>query len=441
MSNTRKTLYLGILATSFAAVLWFWWQGSGELFRGGFWALALGRLFGLLGAFFILLQIMLMGRARWLESVFGLDKLSHLHHLNGMMLLVFIIGHPLLIVYSYAQAEQLSLWAQFLGILKNYTDAFQAFVAVILFLSVIVYSIIMVRKKLDYELWHIAHLSVYVALALAFGHQLKLGGDFLGNNLFTYYWYLLYAFVLGNLILFRFLKPFWLFSRHRFYVKEVKAENGQVTSVYIGGENLQNFKIEGGQFMILRFLDGKRWWQAHPFSLSTDPNPDHLRVSMKAVGDFTKEAKNIKPGTKVLVEGAYGVFTAKASTKEKVLLIAGGIGITPIRSMVKDLAEKSKDITLLYSNADAQNITFKNELEELASKYNFNLQIIVTGEISGQAAKNRLDGDKIKQLSPDFKDRDIFICGPVPMMMSIKKALLNMGVPKTSIHYEKFSLG
>ena len=148
----------------------------------------------------------------------------------------------------------------------------------------------------------------------------------------------------------------------------VVRETDDVVSVYIRGRNLSCFRFAGGQFMILRFLAKGFWWQAHPFSLSCPPNGDYLRVSIKNSGDFTAKVPNLQPGTRVLIDGPHGIFTSRRSAKNKVLLIAGGIGITPLRSMANDLAVGGKNVVLLYGNRRHKDVVFQSEFDPLAAR-------------------------------------------------------------------------
>jgi ferredoxin-NADP reductase len=131
-------------------------------------------------------------------------------------------------------------------------------------------------------------------------------------------------------------------------------------------------------------------------------------------------------GTKVFLEGPFGRFTPAVAKTNKYLFIAGGIGITPIRAMIEMLAREHADMLLLYGNRTEQEIAFKDELSQLIP----NTHNIIAG---------RIDEEKIKQLAPDFASRDIYLCGPPPMMNSIITILKNLGVPRSHLHYEKFA--
>jgi predicted ferric reductase len=439
--RAKKALSISLVLANLFVILYFWRQASGPLlFQGtGSMFISIGRIAGLLMVFLILLQVLMMGRARFLESVWGLDKLSRIHHWNGVLTLVFLFAHPFFIASGYARAEDVGLIDQYFSFLRYYDDIAGAFFAILIFLLVIISSIIIIKKKWNFELFYFIHLSVYLAILLAFGHQLELGGDFAGSILFTVYWWLIYILVFGFLIIYRFLLPLYNLYRFRFIIKEVKKENDNVVSIKITGKNIDNFKIQPGQFMIFRFFAPSLWWQAHPFSLS-GRGPGYIRLSVKAVGDYTRAIQSIKPGIKVLIEGPYGIFTSRLAKKDKFLLIAGGIGITPIISLAQELSAKNKDIALLYGNRRERDIVFLDELSALAGSSRMGTKHVLSREKNESYEHGFIDDEKIKRLVPDFMDREIYVCGPPVMMLPLVQKLKILGIKTANLHYERFSL-
>jgi len=439
--NKWKWILYSLFSLNLGIILFFWWNSSSNLFSGDVASvtLALGRICGLLAVFFILLQFVMRGRAVWVEEVFGLNNLATAHRLNGYLSLSFIISHFLLILTSYSLITGKNSVEQLIDFITNYDDLFKAFIALLLFISIVFFSIYIVKRKLKYETWYYIHLFTYLAILFAWGHQLELGGDFAANKIFVLYWYLLYAFVFGNLLFFRFFRQGYLFVKYQFKVAEVVRETNDAISIYITGNNISKFKIQPGQFLILRFLDKKRWWQTHPFSLSFIPKDNLLRVTIKDEGDFTSEVSKIKKGTPILIDGPLGTFTAKSAIKDKFLFIAGGVGITPIRSLIEEIGELKKDIILIYSSKTLDMI-FKKELDELSVKYRFIIHYVVTEDPRYNGEKGRLDKEKLNRLAPDFLKRDIYLCGPPAMMENTIRILKNLGVNHALMHYERFSL-
>jgi NAD(P)H-flavin reductase len=165
------------------------------------------------------------------------------------------------------------------------------------------------------------------------------------------------------------------FFKHQFYIDKVVQETPDVYSVYIKGKNIEQFTYEAGQFANYTFLQ-KGMYFTHPFSFSTAPNAEYIRISVRGVGDFTRRIPELRPGTKVVIDGPLGIFTERSSARDKYLFIAGGIGITPLRSLAEDLSKRGKDITLLYGNRTADNIPLKAELEAMPIKISHILSMI-----------------------------------------------------------------
>lgn len=434
----KKVIYVFALS-NLLVIFYFWLPNSNLTSTTAGFLISLGRLFGLLAVYFVLLQFLLIGRAPWLEKVFGLDQLSRMHHLNGFLSIFFITLHPVFLSIGYGLVSNTGYINQLLLFLTNFEDVLGAFVAVILFITIIFFSIHIVRAKLKYEAWYFIHLLNYLAIFFAWGHQLKNGADFQTSKLFVFYWYGLYAVVFGNHLVFRFLRPLYLFNKHKFFVEKTVEETPDSTSVYISGENLKDFKIEPGQFMILRFLSKKLWWQAHPFSLSRAPNGKNLRVTIKNVGDFTSQIGNIKNGTRVIIDGPYGKFIERHEPR-KILLIAGGIGITPIIALIEAMSKHKKDIVVLYGNKQEKDIVFKKELDRLRKRYKFPSHFFLSKERKKGFEHGRIDKPKVAKLVEDVQNRSVYICGPVPMMDDLKKDLIELGVKPSRICFEKFSL-
>lgn len=419
----------------------FWWTISGALlFKGGPSALlSLGRIAGLLAAFLILLQLFTIGRTAALERTFGLDTLARFHRLSGQWGITLLLLHPILVTAAYAGFGKISFVTQTRDFLSG-DETLPAVIGLIIFCLIVVMAVTIVRRHLRYETWYFVHLASYLGVLFSFGHQLDLGGDLTGSTLFYGYWVLLYVAVLGCHLIFRFLLPVVRWHRHRFVVDRVVRENQSVVSIYITGKNLDTFIAQPGQFMILRFLSKGRWWQAHPFSLSMVPDGTHLRVTVKGLGDFSNGIGDIQPGTSVLIEGPFGIFTDRVRSSERVLFIAGGIGITPIRSLLEQMLNAGRECVLLYSSRTSQDIVFERELATLAQRSSCRAVHILSGDPSFAGEKGRLDAQRIERLVPDVRERDVYLCGPIPMIDAMRVGLRSIGVPRQRMHYEKFVL-
>lgn len=445
----KKIFLLVLLALQLVVITGVWVNSHVHHLMGnqltGDWPgqlLAWGRLAGLLAAFGTLFLLLLMSRVKWLEGVFGLDRLARTHHFAGFSLFLLLIAHPVLVTLGQSAQTGVGYWAQTLDFLKSWDDIPAAAAGLALMLAALVFSLLVVFRKIRYETWYFNHLLLYLALALAFGHQLALGSDLATSRGFKIYWCVLYAVVLAILVYGRLWTPLWFTFRHRFRVARVTAENDGVTSVIIGGRDLDRYPARAGQFLIVRFLAKGFWSEAHPFSVSNCPGGTHLRLTIRALGDFTRRIPLLPPGTPVLVDGPHGIFTAARARRKKVLLIAGGIGITPIRALAEAMAGAGFDIVLLYGNRTANAIVFRDELDGIAARSGGRMRLchILSEDPSWPGERGRIDQACIERQAPDAREREIYLCGPPVMMKSVRAALASIGVPPRQVHDERFTL-
>jgi len=445
----KKPVWLLALNVQVLAIVGFWFWSHvqspmGNLLSGDTpdKVLAWGRLAGLLAALSILFQFILIGRVRWVERVFGMDRLTRLHHVVGFALVLLLVAHPVLSTFGHAMQADAGYWAQTLDFCKTWKGLLAAYVGLSLMIAASAASVLVVSKRLSYERWYATHLVLYGAFGLTILHQLAVGSDFTAHRAFRIYWCALYACVFVPMFYCRFVRPLRLFMRHRFAVTRVVPETDDVTSIYLGGKELERFPAVAGQFLIVRFLAKGFRWEAHPFSLSRLPDGQQLRLTVKQLGDFTRRVPQLKPGTPVLIEGPYGVFTMKGCSSSKALLVAGGIGITPIRALAEELVTTGREAVLIYANRNSGSTVFLSELNELVGRSGGHLSLILvmSGEPAWPGQNGRIDRALLERLVPDVQSRDVFVCGPPPMMKSVRAALAGLGVASLRIHDERFAL-
>jgi ferredoxin-NADP reductase len=156
--------------------------------------------------------------------------------------------------------------------------------------------------------------------------------------------------------------------RHRLTVEDVRQESPDVISVLMSGQHLDELRAQPGQFFRWRFLTAKTWRSAYPFSLSAVPTCNRLRITVKVRGDGTRRIFSIPVGTLVFAEGPYGVLTTRRRRRPRVLLIAGGVGITPMRALFEVIDLPGKDVTLVYRASCERDLVFKDELDEITER-------------------------------------------------------------------------
>jgi ferredoxin-NADP reductase len=250
------------------------------------------------------------------------------------------------------------------------------------------------------------------------------------------YWRSLYVATLAFLVVFRVLVPIAAAFTYRLRVAEVVEEGPGVVSLRIDGRRLDRLKAQPGQFFLWRFLTPGRVWTSHPFSLSRAPDGRSLRITVKALGDHSARLVRIPIGTRVLAEGPFGVFTEAARRRENILLLAGGIGITPVRALMEQVRG---DAIVLYRAVREEDLVFRNELDEIAARRGIGLHYVVGDHLTEEGAR-LLDAAHLNELVPDLADRDVYVCGPAGMTDAMLARLRDAGVPRRHIHAERFAL-
>jgi predicted ferric reductase len=423
----RAGLYAVLLANAAVVAVFFVQAGfaSNAL-------IVLGRLAGLCAALLMAFQLLLVARLPWFDRRIGMDRLTSWHRWNGFSVLWLLLAHLVFIVLGYAEASSLDPVNQLVDLAETVEGVLRAIVALALVIVVGVVSARSARRRLAYETWHFIHLYTYVAVVLAFTHQVAAGTTFTSSPAAKAYWYALWGAALAAVFAGRLVLPLWRNLRHRLRVTAVVPENDDVVSVYVTGRDLDRLPARAGQFFLWRFLTKDRWWQANPFSLSAAPDGRTLRLTVKGAGDGSAALRHLEPGTRVFAEGPYGAFTALHRTRPDALLIAGGVGVTPIRALLEELHGHTVVIHRVASDRDA---VLHDELRDLALARGAELHLV-----TGPPVPDRLAAGELARLVPDLAGRDVYLCGPPPMMKAVLGSLRELGVPGPQIHFERFSL-
>lgn len=401
---------------------------------------AAGQITALVGTYAALVQILLMSRSPWLERRFGMDGLAQWHRWLGFGVTILISAHVVFTTMGYALGDGSTAVGEFWTLMTTYPYVLMAIAATGLLLMVAVTSLRMARRRLKWETWRFLHLYAYLAIALAFGHELAVGSDFSNDVVARDYWIALYV-ALGLCVLaFRVGHPLWLSLRHDLRIEQIVHEAPGVVSIYVTGRGLDQLQASGGQYFRWRFLTPTTWWRTHPFSLSAPPNDRYLRLTVKAVGDDSSALHGLHPGTAVAIEGPYGLFTSHRRRRAKVLLIAGGIGITPLRALIEDFPARRDAITLIYRASRWEDLVFRDELEKLMKDRRGIIHYLVGERGTPQMADDPLSAQTLRRLVPDVASRDVFICGPAAMMERVAGILRTAGVSEDQVHFERFAL-
>lgn len=426
-----------LLALGVVGVLGMWWFSVPPTFTStpGNALTSVGELSGMVGAFLVCAQVLLIARVPWFERAVGLDKLVSWHRVLGTSVVLLVVTHVVFIVLGSELTDGQWPWSEFLAVLRSFPDMITALVGTIAFLLVGVSSARLVRAMLSYEVWYWLHLTTYAAIFLTFFHQLSGGAHFVDNAVNRALWIILYLGTAASVLTWRFIVPTWDAWLHRMRVDAVVPESDGVASVWLSGPRVGEIGVQGGNFLLFRFLAWGHLGTAHPYSVSRLPSDGRLRITVGALGDHSRRLHRLRPGTLVFAEGPFGHFTADRASRAHVLLIAGGAGIGPVRALAESLVSRGVSPVVLYRVSRATQLALIGELRELPG--------VTVVPLVGRRAElgyDPLSPASLRRIVPNLKDWEAFICGPEGMAEVAQASLRKLGMPNRFIHREELSM-
>ena len=385
-----------------------------------------GEVIGSINIVLMSFALFLSTRPKWAEPYFGgLDKMYVTHRQIATTAFLLIFVHVLTVPISTTG------WK-----LGNY-------LAVIAFTGIVSTVLISLAPRITYlnkltggtyEGWKNLKKYIGIFFIIAFIHSLTIGKPL--NAFIAINWVQLF-FILGAVsylyteVFGRFFKKYIPYT-----VEAVRHPNASTTEVTLRAKNQPIKKQQAGQFLFVRFPGDKVLNESHPFTISSAPHEDVLRITVKASGDFTRELfARLKAGTDAIVEGAYGMFDYK-SGKENQIWVAGGIGLTPFLSFIRDMdGTLTHNVDFYYTVRHPEEALFVDEIKAGAQK-----NPCLRPFIRYSATDGSLTVEEIaKNVNGNLSEHDIYLCGPLPMIQAFEKKLIALGVPDSNIHYEEFN--
>jgi predicted ferric reductase len=442
--GTRGDGVLAVVALSVVVSVALWLAGGGgqDLFGTGAASLtSLGRVTGLVASDLLLVQVLAMARIPWAERAFGQDRLARWHRVLGFSSFHLMLAHVALITLGYAASAHTGVLPELWSLVWTYPGMLLATAGTLLLVMVVVTSVRAARRRLRYESWHLLHLYAYLGVGLALPHQIWTGTDFVSTPWARAYWWTLYSVALAGVLVYRVGLPLVRSLRHQVVVSRVVEEAPGVVSLHLSGRHRHRLPAKPGQFFVWRFLDGPGWSRGHPYSLSAPPHRSMLRITVKDLGDGSRSLADLRPGTRVLLEGPYGALTADRRTRTSTTLMAAGIGITPLRALLEELPPGA---TLLYRARDESELVLGAELDALAAAHGHRVAYLLGRRASDtswlpESWAHVDDAVALRHLVPDIAQHDVFVCGPDAWADAAVAALAAAGVPESQVHLERFT--
>ena len=406
---------------------------SGRPFRLEF-SVALG-FFGLTQ---IAVQFVLIARFKSVTAPYGIDLILHFHRRLALIAIAAIVLHPLILVIDNPSRLKL------LNPLGGNWASRMALLATLCLLAIAITTVWRRKLKIDYEYWRLSHLILGV-LAVIFA-QLHVSMAGLYTNILWKYliWEIMAVAMVGLVVYLRLIKPF-LQKGRRWRVAEVRPELGKTWTLALEPVGHPGMRFLPGQFAWIKLSDTPFTIEEHPFSFSSSSQrEDRIEFGIKELGDFTSTIKDLKPGTFASLDGPHGAFCIDRYPAAGFVFIAGGVGITPMLSFLRSMADRGdhRPVLLLYSGKAWDGMSYREELERLKDILDLKVTYVLEDPPQDWEGESGFITPELlqRQLPKEFIARNYFVCGPPPMMDAVYDALMAQGVRKDLIHMERFNL-
>ncbi len=395
-------------------------------------------------------SFILMARPKYLDHLFGMDRVRKFHKKMSLISMTFALGHGLLLILVFS-ARKLYERAFITGVL-GFIFMLSLMVIGGLFLTETFWASTKafrgVRERLikKYRL----HLSIHnLTILVTF---ILLAHLMLANST-TYSIALRLIYLTHFFIAFSFwfyhklMRPI-IIRRHSYLISEIYRENENVWTLKLVPKGFTKLmKYKQGQYCYLTI--SSLGMEAHPFSFTSSPlNQENITLSIKNVGDYTSNLDKVKVGDIAYLDGPYGNFNYIEKRETELVFIAGGIGVTPFLSMLNYLkkTEKDRKVSLIWGIRTKKDMIFKSEFEGITQEMNnFSIAHILSDDDTWTKDCGFIDQEILEKYGPcedseiEEQNKHYLVCGPKPMTELVQKSLKEMRIAKSNIHIEQFT--
>lgn len=383
------------------------------------------------------LQFGITARFRYVTEPWGEDVIYHFHRNISQFAVALVLIHPALMLIAQPA----------LRVIPDLGDiplgAATAFISVGALVVMVVTALWRTELKISYEWWHLSH--IVLALTAIIGGIIHMVGwsFYLVDPFKRGLWIGLVTFWIGLLFYIRIIKPIFMLRRP-YRVTEVRHERGDTTTLLMQPDGHDGCAFTPGQFGWLTTWGSPFKITAHPFSFSSSAaaKGGQVEMSIRKLGDFTAGIADIPVGRRVYLDGPYGAFTL-GDPADMHVLIAGGVGVTPMMSMIRTLADTgdTRPVILIYGSKDWESITFREALDALKVRLDLTVvHVLANPPADWDGEQGYITGDLLKRHLPaPYAAHEYFICGPGVMMDAIETTLKGLGVPMSNYHSERYS--
>lgn len=388
-----------------------------------------GQISGILSIVFISFSFLISTRNKFVEEIFGgLDKMYRVHMYTGVLSFSFILSHPIFLAINSVDTPE--FFRSFFIPYANNSEALNF--GIIGFWIFIILLFFSSNKKLSYLVWKLIHKFIGLPLLLISVHVMLSGQskEYFAMEVWIFFWLIIgIVSFFYKTFLYDHIGPLY---RHK--ITDIKKTD-ELFEIYLEPIS-KKLIFEPGQFAFIKFCNEKVGSESHPYTMSSSPNDEILKFSIKKLGDWSSSLDHLQIGEEVKVYGPYGQFYNEYLRKSKrQVWIGGGIGVTPFLSKTKSesLKKTNEEIYLIYSDNVEKEAVFKSEIENYD-----NIADNLFTKVHLSDTEGFLTADYIKQFTGTLDDTVFLICGPTPMREALFNQLTKGGVNPDDIVFELF---
>lgn len=392
----------------------------------------------------LLLEFVLSGRFRSVSRRMGIDVTMRFHQLMARSLTVFVLVHPFLYatgVQNYPMPDDVT---RRLTLGLTFTNFLSGLVAFVALMVLVIFALFRNKSDWSYEAWRLSHGIAAVVFAVFGAHHTLDAGRYSGAPVLAVFWLILLALALMTMIWVYLVTPLRQ-MRHPYRVASVRPVALKTWEVAIEPSRGEALGFEPGQFVWLTLNRNPFAITEHPFSISSSPAMrPRIEFLIKEAGDATSRIGELPVGAPAFMDGPHGALTLKGREGHSIVLIAGGVGMAPLISILRQMAAENevRPVLLIYGNRTEQQIVYKDELRALQDRLPLDVELVLSEPPEGWSGRcGRLDRAMLEACIPTERrgDRLYLVCGPASLIDSVERALVALGVPLRQIVSEKFS--
>jgi predicted ferric reductase len=400
----------------------------------------------------LLLEFLLSGRFRAISGGIGIDRTMRWHQAFARVLTVALLLHPLLYDYagyrfaapgaSQGLAPADPARADVLGL--GAWSAATGWIAWLMLLCLTGFAIFRRATPFAYEGWRVMHGLTAAAVALAGLHHALQAGRYSADAPLAAYWGVLAAVALFTLAEVYILRPRRL-ARRPWRIAAIAPAAERSWEVVLEPAGHDGLRFRAGQFAWVRLACPPHAVREHPFSIASAPGEPggRLRFLVKEAGDFTATIGTLPLGASAYVDGPHGVLVTEGRDTPGIALLAGGIGVAPMLSILRAAraAGPAPPMLLLYGNRHAGQILAREELTGLARDLPLEVVHVLSEPPPGwDGATGMLSRDLVRARCAGAAAAGwlFVLCGPPAMLREARAGLAALGVPARRILEERF---